>query len=293
MIRRPVLLLLLIFPALVPAFAGNLKDQNPEAALNDQYRDKILALRHPLEKNSQLYDTDGNVLKGGHEGPWTLYGRVLVKKIRVEKDSVLIEGRRLNYIKFVGDLVPTPAGNLKIEIKLGKPVSSAEEMDALLGRVFALSDEDMIESAPAFWRHYLKNQIARAHGQEPQKDAATRRTRGVAEIKVIEGIAGKDGEPVAVLHQTGGGTTAPKAIYTPEPEYTDVARHEKYQGTLEMEMIVDQTGNVRQPRITRPLGMGLDENAVNKVLTWKFDPATVDNKPVAVLLKIEVSFNLY
>jgi TonB family protein len=166
-------------------------------------------------------------------------------------------------------------------------------MHALLGQVFALTDADVIDSAPPFWRKYLKDQIARAHGQEPEKESARSGKGGPGEIKVVEGPAGNDGEPVGVLHKIGAGTTAPKPRYTPEPEFSEAARHEKYQGTLVMDMIVDETGKVRQPRITRPLGMGLDENAVSTVLRWKFDPAKMDGKPVPVFLRIEFSFNLY
>src|SRR3954470_21891095 len=75
--RHRLSLLLLLGLGLVPRTA--LPEDNPpqgnlEAALNSQYHDKIMALRHPLEKETQLYDADGTVLKGGHEGSWTTHG---------------------------------------------------------------------------------------------------------------------------------------------------------------------------------------------------------------------------
>jgi TonB family protein len=39
--------------------------------------------------------------------------------------------------------------------------------------------------------------------------------------------------------------------------------------------------------------MGLDENAMEGVKRWRFNPATRNGEPVAVEMKIEVSFNLY
>jgi len=39
--------------------------------------------------------------------------------------------------------------------------------------------------------------------------------------------------------------------------------------------------------------MGLDEKAKEKVMVWKFKPATKDSKPVAVEVSVEVTFNLY
>jgi len=39
--------------------------------------------------------------------------------------------------------------------------------------------------------------------------------------------------------------------------------------------------------------MGLDDNAMQRVKTWRFDPARLNGEPVAVEMNIEVSFNLY
>jgi TonB family protein len=39
--------------------------------------------------------------------------------------------------------------------------------------------------------------------------------------------------------------------------------------------------------------MGLDEQAIKAVKTWKFKPATLDGKSVAVQITVEVTFGLY
>lgn len=95
-----------------------------------------------------------------------------------------------------------------------------------------------------------------------------------------------------VFH-VGNGVTPPEAIYSPDPDYSDEARKAKYQGVVVLNVIVGPDGRVHNPRIVRTLGMGLDEKAMEKILIWKFKPATKDNKPVAVEMNVEVSFNLY
>jgi protein TonB len=47
-------------------------------------------------------------------------------------------------------------------------------------------------------------------------------------------------------------------------------------------MVVTAEGNIRDVSIVTPLGLGLDEKAVNTVGGWKFDPAKKDGIPVAV-----------
>jgi periplasmic protein TonB len=41
------------------------------------------------------------------------------------------------------------------------------------------------------------------------------------------------------------------------------------------------------------LGLDLDEEAMHAVKMWKGKPATLDGKPVAVQIALEVAFNLY
>jgi TonB family protein len=91
----------------------------------------------------------------------------------------------------------------------------------------------------------------------------------------------------------GGGVSAPKELYAPEPEYSEEARKAKYQGTCVLYVIVGADGRPRDLRVARSLGLGLDEKAIDAVKTWKFEPAMKDGKPVAVAISVEVEFRLY
>jgi TonB family protein len=93
--------------------------------------------------------------------------------------------------------------------------------------------------------------------------------------------------------RVGGGVSAPRAVYAPDPEYSEEARQAKYQGTVLLWVIVGSDGRPRDIRIQRSLGMGLDEKALEAVRQWRFDPSTKDGHPVAVQVNIEVSFRLY
>jgi TonB family protein len=281
--------LLLLLTALTAAAAG----QSVESALNHQFTGRILAVRHPIAKNSQVYDDTGKVLKGGDEGPWTLFGRFQVKRVRVEKDSVLFEGQRLLYVRSGSNLAPTRSKEkLKVEIKLTKPLSSADEANALLGHVFALTDVDVVQLAPRFWQNFLSDQLLHTTlnvSKEPAIPAGERAKR----IKVVELQPDGTIKSGSTFVEMRDGVTRPRPKFTPEPEYTEAARSQRYQGTLVLNIVVDATGKVRAPNIVRPLGMGLDDAAVSTVLTWRFDPAKVDGEPVAVQMNVEVAFNLY
>ncbi|HUI83425.1 MAG TPA: energy transducer TonB [Candidatus Binatia bacterium] len=95
------------------------------------------------------------------------------------------------------------------------------------------------------------------------------------------------------VFRVGGGVSPPRALDTPDPEYSDEARKAKYQGTCVLWLIVGPDGKPRDVKVARALGMGLDQKAIEAVRRWKFEPATLDGKPVAVQINVEVNFRLY
>lgn len=94
-------------------------------------------------------------------------------------------------------------------------------------------------------------------------------------------------------YRVGGGVSAPRAIFAPDPEYSEEARKAKWQGTVVLWVVIGPDGKPRDVRVQRSLGMGLDEKAIEAVRSWKFEPAKKDGQPVAVQVNVEVNFRLY
>jgi TonB family protein len=94
-------------------------------------------------------------------------------------------------------------------------------------------------------------------------------------------------------YRVGGGVSAPKVLYEPDPEYSEEARKAKYQGTVVLWLVVSAEGKPQDIRVQRSLGMGLDEKAIEAVKQWRFDPAKKDGHPVPVMINVEVNFRLY
>ncbi len=107
-----------------------------------------------------------------------------------------------------------------------------------------------------------------------------------------KGRGAGDGDPM-YMRVVSGHVTAPRPLYAPDPEYSEEARKIKQQGTVVLWVVVGPDGRVRDVRVQRSLGFGLDEKALEAVRTWKFEPARVDHQPVAVQINVEVRFRLY
>lgn len=91
----------------------------------------------------------------------------------------------------------------------------------------------------------------------------------------------------------GGMVSGPRAVFAPDPEYTEEARKAKLQGKCVLWLVVGTDGHAHDVRVVHGIGLGLDEKAVEAVKTWKFEPAMKDGKPVAVQINVETTFRLY
>lgn len=104
---------------------------------------------------------------------------------------------------------------------------------------------------------------------------------------------GEGGGTGGGVFHVGGGVSAPRAVYAPEPEFSEEARKAKYQGVCTLGLIVGADGRPSNIRVLSSLGMGLDEKAIEAVKNWKFEPAMKDGHPVRVEIAVEVDFHLY
>jgi TonB family protein len=94
------------------------------------------------------------------------------------------------------------------------------------------------------------------------------------------------------LFQLRDGVTFPKSLYHPDPQYSEAARKSKLMGRVTLGLVVDTDGKVRSVWVVRPLGEGLDENAIDAVKRWNFMPATKDGKAVPLLMNLSIGFRL-
>jgi periplasmic protein TonB len=90
----------------------------------------------------------------------------------------------------------------------------------------------------------------------------------------------------------GGEVVPPELINRVQPVYPEIARKARVQGVVIVEAIIDKQGNVTDCRILRGLPMGISEAAVAAIQRWKYRPATLNARPVAVYLTVTVTFTL-
>jgi TonB family protein len=96
------------------------------------------------------------------------------------------------------------------------------------------------------------------------------------------------------VHSVGPGVTTPVPIQQVKPQYTANAMRAKVQGIVTLECVVLPDGTVGDVRVVRSLDrlFGLDEEAIAAAKRWRFKPGMMSGRPVAVAIRIELTFTL-
>ena len=108
--------------------------------------------------------------------------------------------------------------------------------------------------------------------------------------KQTEVIAGRDMPPVQTIRQ-GGAITAAHLIHREQPEYPEVARRERIQGTIRLRAIIGKDGTISGLRVMSGK-CSLSKSAYDAVRKWRYSPTTINGEPVEVDTTIDVIYFL-
>jgi TonB family protein len=84
--------------------------------------------------------------------------------------------------------------------------------------------------------------------------------------------------------------TRPVRISGAPPVFPEEARKAGVQGSVILEAIIDEHGDVRDAKVVKSLTPDLDQAALDAVKTWKFKPAIFEHCPVKVYYTLTVHF---
>jgi hypothetical protein len=82
----------------------------------------------------------------------------------------------------------------------------------------------------------------------------------------------------------------PSLISAKDPAFTDEARQKHYSGTETIFLKLSEAGEGSDYWMAWPLDYGLNPQAIAAVKNYVFKPATLDGKPTATIIGIEVTF---
>lgn len=222
---------------------------------------QVLALREPVEGKELQFDVTGARQKG-KPGLWTTDSYIHVAEIEVAPDKITLRGKRREAWFVRGEVVPVndDRGDVKIEI-LTAPGRTG--LGDALHKIFLSSKEKIdISSTKRCWKDAQASAAVPANSPEGRDE------------KVRAGIS------------------APRPTKTPDPKYSEDARRDHVEGTVILFVKLSAQGRPQEICVVRPLGHGLDQEAIDAVREWRFEPARRGSEPVPVQVNIEVNFRL-
>lgn len=174
---------------------------------------------------------------------------------------------------------PLTMDQLIVLVKSGMPDDSLAALVESRHLAFKPSDDDLDQ--------------LRGLGAGDRLDTALMNSKLVAAAVVngkLQPAFGGASQPGALQDAAGNKITAPSPVYHPSPHYTREAFKAKISGKVYLKIVINDKGEVTDAKVTKGLGYGLDENALNTVKSWKFEPARRNGTPVATAVMVEVDF---
>lgn len=170
----------------------------------------------------------------------------------IELDPAVVEFR-IAYANVLLEMNRSKEGNAALELAL-KMAHTPEETAAV---------ETAIESAKHF---------AAAKAKAAEKSAAI--------------------EKASAARSASMNMVPPRLIYSPQAEYTEEARQARRGGVCVLSFVIGVDGKPANIVVTKRLGMGLDEKAIEVVKNSKYAPAMRNGYPVPIRMNLTVNFAL-
>jgi outer membrane biosynthesis protein TonB len=123
----------------------------------------------------------------------------------------------------------------------------------------------MMDSMPGFWKLYYEAASAKTDYQP--------RDPGVMRQSMVDQKA--------------------RLVSNFEPASNQYAQDSGVAGMSLYHVVIGADGKPGEIAVARPIGFGLDENAVDSIRKATFAPAVKDGKPVPVLLDLVVEFRIF
>ena len=116
----------------------------------------------------------------------------------------------------------------------------------------------------------------------------------VVSFKLRDGPPLSPGPPrwgTATPLEVSGKVQPPRLVTKVDPQYPEEAQRDQVEGNVGLQVIIDTEGNVESASVLRSVPL-LDDAAIAAVKQWKYEPATLDGRPVRVRYTVIVNFSL-
>ncbi len=129
------------------------------------------------------------------------------------------------------------------------------------------------------------SQLAREQAALEEKQASLTKQIETAPPPPVE-------EPEDQVYHVTSKITPPVLIERVQPDYPSSERRAGREGTVVVTAVIDKDGRMRDPKVIRSVSPVLDAAAIQAVLQWRYHPARLGDRDVAVYTLVRLAFTL-
>ncbi|MBB5342148.1 energy transducer TonB [Tunturibacter empetritectus] len=252
----------------------SLHAQTTEADIKARLKGKPLYLRGLWREDKLHFDSQGALIGNSSTVTFTVCGFDL-KSVKLKSDKLILEGPRVG-LELADDKQTRVQLDFPMHIEIA--ASPSGDYGPALDAVFVDGLDKLVPSMPVYWKSYAEKNFL------PPSSAATPTAPS----------ANSDSQsPNTTPRKIAGAISPPKLVSSVMPNYNSVAKDKKYGGSVLMNFWVGSDGKISHLSVRRPLGLGMDEDAMAAVERYVFKPAMENGKPVTVELNIETAFSIH
>lgn len=256
------------------AATGAQTTQDAEASFRDSILNKHFILRNFSAETRVRATWTGSELRP--ELPrWHTLGLLDVKRVQLKGKKLQIDCTRQILVRDTTDQIAAVGDAEPVLIDIAMNGSEpAVVLPQLKEKLFFAGLDEALAAVPKPLQDGIASRLKKAP-QEPECDCAAAET------------------PACVDHRPRGGIKPPRVIHETYPKFSSRARNAKLNGDVRVAVMLDASGRIADLWITKPLGLGLDEEAAKSVKRYVFAPATCHDQPYETTIYIDVNFQIY
>jgi TonB family protein len=241
---------------------------------------------------------------GGHQTTWRLQSRPLptLAAIKARSISIMRIGKlskpvQNQHVERAYEEQRGPSTAKCVSLSLGQWFHSTYCFDSKQGYVLNSKIRTMSNEQTMEWSDYLN---LGGHWI-PRLTREFLNGKPIAQSEIKDAILLPSVEPALFAPPAGAeqiedcdDPEPPKPIRKPEPAYTSMARSNRVQGMVTLDVKIDRQGEVEDAAILESLDPGLDSEAVQTIKKkWKFQPASCGGTPIPTDVIVEINFRLF
>lgn len=285
-----VLFVVLLFLSLtLPALSAQ-EDALTEAGkrLHSELKGEFRTLRNFPSETVLNYDAAGRLKAKSDPSPWTLSGRIKVKRVEATPGNLHIEAERYLVVfkGRYGEEQKNQRTHEAVVIEADLPPSAGlSDLHKLVDAIF-IPEAELLNHLPEFWREYLQQQSERVRQFRESPEGA--REDGVPESTWTTNVSADPSQPVRIHQAQAEQLLVDREI----PGYPLEVRAVRVEGSVVLDARVDTSGRVAELHLVKPLGAGLDDEAAEAISLWTFHTLAVGGVPREFLTYIRVNFTI-